>query len=93
MGCRQLPFALPLASGQAAKVIAGNPSTALQVVNVSGVPLFTATVVDAATQQRTEAINKYVRGLALSNDKEKSDLIANKLNLTPDPDILKERNM
>jgi len=81
------------ASGQAAWLIAGNPSAVLQVVNVSGVPLFTAVVVDEATENRKVAINQYIRGLATSDsNKATLDLIAQQLKLTPDPEILNERN-
>jgi hypothetical protein len=81
------------ASGQAAKAIAGNPSAVLQVVNVSGEPLFIAAVVDDSTQKRKVAINQYVRGLAVRNDKATLDAIADKLNLPQDPEVLKERNI
>ncbi len=54
--------------------------------------LFTATVVDDATQTRKVAINQYVRGLAASNDKTRLDAIANILKVNTDPNILTERN-
>jgi len=82
------------ASGEASTVIAEDPDAVLQVVNVSGAPLFTAVVVDEATEKRKVAINKYIRGLALSDsNKATLDLIAQQLKLPSDPDILKERNM
>jgi hypothetical protein len=55
--------------------------------------LFTAQVVDDATQTRKVAINQYVRKLATSNDKATLDAIAGRLNVGTDPnDISKERN-
>jgi hypothetical protein len=80
------------ASGQAALAIAGSPPAVLQVVNVSGVPLFTGVVVDDTTQQRKVKINRYVRNKAATNDKTTLNAIASKLGLAPDPDIVKERN-
>jgi len=59
-----------------------------------GVPLFTAVVVDEATEKRKVAINQYIRGLAMSDsNKATLGLIAQQLKLTPDPEILKERNI
>jgi hypothetical protein len=54
--------------------------------------LFTAAVVDDATQTRKVAINRYVRNLATSNDKTTLDSIANILKVNTDPNILTERN-
>jgi len=54
--------------------------------------LFTAQVVDDATQTRKVDINRYVRGRATDNDKTTLDSIANLLKVSTDPNILTERN-